>query len=127
MRFDLPISIWVILLAVGLAGIALVWSALRLQAWIPFKNRMVLAVLRGAALLALFLALLNPYFVKEDPDPDAFELVVLADASGSMETPDTERATNRAEVVQAMISFEEEENLFQGPLADYPVNPYLFQ
>mgnify|MGYP002629083429 CR=1 FL=1 len=127
MHFDLPISIGWILLAVVLAGVSLVWSSLRLQAWLPLKNRVVLATLRGASLLALFLALLNPYFVKEDPDPEAFELVVLADASGSMETPDTERATNRAEVVTSMISFEEEENLFQGPLADYPVNPYLFQ
>jgi len=109
------------------AGAALAWSVLRLHTWIPARYRITMGALRAAALLAIFLALTNPYFVKEDPDPEAFELVVLADASASMETPDTQRSANRADVVRSMISFEEKENLFTGPLAEYPVNPYLFQ
>lgn len=127
MHFDLPFSIGLILLLVVFAGAALAWSVLRLHTWIPARYRITLGALRAAALLAIFLALTNPYFVKEDPDPEAFELVVLADASASMETPDTQRSANRADVVRSMISFEEKENLFTGPLAEYPVNPYLFQ
>ena len=127
MHFDLPFSIGLILLLVVLAGAALLWSVLRLHTWIPVRYRITLGVLRAAALLAIFLALTNPYFVKEDPDPEAFELVVLADASSSMETPDTQRYPNRADVVRSMIAFEEEDNLFSGPLREYPVNPYLFQ
>lgn len=127
MYFDFPFPIWAVLLVVLLAAGALVWSVLRLQAWIPSRYRIALACLRGAALLALFLALANPYFVRENPDPEAFELVVLADTSGSMDTPDTEGALNREAVLREMIEFENPENLFNGPLATYPLNPYLFQ
>ncbi|MDA9764922.1 MAG: VWA domain-containing protein [Opitutales bacterium] len=127
MHFDFPFPIWAVLLAALLAAGALAWSILRLQAWIPSRYRITLACLRGAALLALFLALANPYFVRENPDPDAFELVVLADTSGSMDTPDTEGALNREAVLREMIEFENAENLFNGPLTTYPLNPYLFQ
>jgi hypothetical protein len=127
MYFDLPFPIWVLLLSVAGAGGALVWSVFRLQAWIPVRFRITLGLLRGAALLALFLALANPYIVREDPDPDAFELVLLADASGSMETPDTQGSLNREAVVRSMIEFEDPANLFNGPLSNYPINPYLFQ
>ncbi len=127
MYFDFPFPIWAVLLVVLLAAGALVWSVLRLQAWIPSRYRIALACLRGAALLALSLALANPYFVRENPDPEAFELVVLADTSGSMDTPDTEGALNREAVLREMIEFENPENLFNGPLATYPLNPYLFQ
>ena len=127
MYFDLPYPLWAISLSVLLAAGALVWSVIRLQAWIPARYRLTIGILRGLALLVLFLALVNPYFVREDPDPEAFELVVLADASGSMETPDTLSKNNRAEVVKSMIDFGGAENLFNGPLEEYPINPYLFQ
>ena len=110
MYFDLPFSFFPIALLVLLAAGALIWSVFRLQAWIPTRYRITLGLLRGVALLALFLALTNPYFVREDPDPDAFELVLLADSSGSMETPDTQRINNRAEAVRSMINFEESSN-----------------
>lgn len=126
MYFDLPFSFWLIVLSVLCAAGALVWSIGRLQAWIPRRYRITLGLLRGAALLALFLAICNPYTVREDPDPDAFELVLLADSSGSMETPDTQGQSNRAEIMRSMIGFDESKNLFRGPLANYPVNPYLF-
>tara|TARA_B100001123_G_C15337244_1_gene1033311 strand:- start:2080 stop:4254 length:2175 start_codon:yes stop_codon:yes gene_type:complete len=125
--FDFPYPAWIVVIAVLLAGTALAWSNLRLQAWIPTRFRFVLGLLRGVALLALFLALANPYFVNEQPDPEAFELVVLADASGSMETPDTANGKTRAEVVNSMIDFANEDNLFSGPLKSVPSNPYLFQ
>ncbi|MCZ6671612.1 MAG: VWA domain-containing protein, partial [Verrucomicrobia bacterium] len=127
MHFDFPFPFWFIGLCVLLAALGVVWSVRRLQAWIPGRYRITLGLLRGAALLALFLALANPYFIREEPDPEAFELVLLADASGSMETPDTQRATNRAAAVRSMIEFEEPDNLFSGPLAKYPVNPYIFR
>ncbi|MCB1123395.1 MAG: VWA domain-containing protein, partial [Verrucomicrobiae bacterium] len=126
MHLDIPFPfVWILLLAL-LAGGALAWSIFRLHSWIPVRYRVTLGALRGAALLVLFLALLNPYIIREDPDPDAFELVLLADASGSMETPDTEGSVNRAEVVRQMIGFENSGNLFNGPLKKYPINPYIF-
>ena len=126
MQFDLTFQLVWIGLATILGSMGLGWSLMRLQGWIPLRQRIVLGLLRGFALLFLVLGLLNPYTMREEPDPNAFELVVLADASGSMETPDTRTYKNRASAVSEMIQFGEEENLFKGPLAAYPVNPYLF-
>ena len=127
MFFDLPFPFLVLAGLSILAAGAVAWSVIRLQNWIPTRFRITLGLLRMAALFTLFLALANPYTVREDPDPDAFELVLLADVSGSMETPDTIVGINRAAVVRAMIDFGEANNIFNGPLANYPVNPYLFQ
>ena len=126
MQFDLPFSWAWIGLAALLASIGLAWSLLRLRRWIQRKHFIALALLRGSALLLLVLALLNPYAVRKEPDPNAFELIVLADASGSMQTPDTRGYETRAQAVEEMIRFGEETNLFSGPLANYPINPMLF-
>ena len=126
MHFDLTFSWAWIVLATLVASLGLGWSLLRLRRWIPRKHFITLGLLRGAALLFLVLALLNPYTVRKEPDPNAFEFVVLADASGSMLTPDTRGYETRAQAVEEMIRFGEETNLFSGPLADYPINPMLF-
>ena len=126
MQFDLTFSWAWIGLAAAVAAIGLGWSLLRLRKWIPRKHFIPLGLLRGSALLFLVLALLNPYTVRKEPDPNAFEMVVLADASGSMVTPDTRGYKTRADAVEEMIRFGEETNLFTGPLAAYPVNPLLF-
>ena len=126
MQFDLTFSWAWIGLATVVASLGLGWSLLRLRGWIPKKHFIPLGLLRGSALLFLVLALLNPYTERKEPDSSAFELVVLADSSGSMETPDTRGYKTRADAVEDMIRFGEETNLFTGPLAAYPVNPLLF-
>ncbi len=126
MNFDPLIDVRISGAASLIALLLIAWSITRLKEWIPGRFRIALAALRGAALLLILISLLNPYYTLEEPDPSAFEVVVLADVSGSMETPDTRSYRNRAAAVLDMVDFGHSPNLFDGPLADYPLNAYLF-
>ena len=56
MYFDFPFPVWAVVLVVLCTASALLWSVLRLQAWIPARYRITLGILRGAALLALLIS-----------------------------------------------------------------------
>lgn len=69
----------------------------------PFVARPVrrwLLFLRTGGLLALLLAALNPLLFLEHPDPNAYRVGILIDASRSMETRDLPGQTSRAEWIQ---------------------------
>ena len=67
-----------------------------------------LVLLRAAGLLALLIALLDPAFRREQPDPDAYRLEILADVSRSMETPDTGGDTTRLAAVRRLLGSDRE-------------------
>lgn len=86
--FDTPIPLSWIALGAVLAVAVLAWVSLGLRSFVRPSYLWGLAGLRLWAFIALLLLLLNPYRLEEQPDPDGFRVAVLADASGSMDTPD---------------------------------------
>ncbi|MCH8475803.1 MAG: VWA domain-containing protein [Opitutales bacterium] len=86
-----------------------------------------LAALRLVALAAVVFLILNPYIEKSEPDPDNFRIVLLGDASGSMETADlADGQMTRAEVLERWIRNRPDSPL--RPLRDknYFLEPRIF-
>lgn len=61
-------------------------------------------LLRLAAMVALLLAFLDPATLREIPDPQAYRIAVLADNSGSMDTPDAPRDQTRREQMRRWLA-----------------------
>ena len=71
-----------------LAALLLTWTVWRFQGLVSPRFLATLAGLRLLSLAALLLLILNPFLDQSRPDPDGFRVVLLGDASGSMETRD---------------------------------------
>lgn len=91
--FDTPIPISWIVIGAALAAVVLTWVSFRLKSVIRPRYLWSLAGLRALTCVLLLLLLLNPYWLKEQPDPDGFRVAVLFDASGSMDTRDIENGS----------------------------------
>jgi len=103
MNFNPVIDIWILIFAGG-AGMALVlWTVLRMRGLLPRRDLFVLGALRLLGLLLMLVFLLQPYWVKRSPDPSAFEVAVISDTSGSMETVDTRDDRSRLEAANGVL------------------------
>ncbi len=87
------------------------------------RSGVQLALLRGAGLLALLLALLDPSFLRKRPDPEAYRLEILADVSGSMRTPDADAERTRLEELRRLLGNDDEPGPVLQTLRDQ--NPRL--
>ena len=98
--FPLSLTILAVVLAVLLFGLTLYryWGVVALR----FLGK--LAALRFISLAALVFLILNPFAERPEPDPDNFRVVLLGDASGSMETADlADGDMTRADVLKRWI------------------------
>lgn len=89
----------------GLAAALLFVGARSHWAHLPAHLNRWLAGLRTAGLLGVGLLLLQPYWRDRSPDPDAVEVALLADASGSMAVRDLPGGRTRMEGVQAAFDW----------------------
>ncbi|MCC5790098.1 MAG: VWA domain-containing protein [Opitutales bacterium] len=86
-----------------------------------------LAALRLVALAAVVFLVLNPYVEKSEPDPDNFRVVLLGDASGSMETADlADGQMTRAEVLERWIRNRPDSPLQPLRNKNYFLEPRIF-
>lgn len=105
--FDTPIPLHWIALGAILAVAVLAWVSFGLRPMLRPRYLWSLAGLRLCAFTAILLMLLNPYRLEKNPDADGFRVVVLADASGSMDTADIgEESRTRFDLVKAWLKGE---------------------
>ncbi len=124
---DTPFSAALIFLSAVLIAAVLGWTYYRLRKHLRPSHLGMLAGLRGLALVAVLLLLANPYSVEREPDTDGFRVVVLADASGSMETRDVEGGeASRRELVEAWIRNPDTPPFSVLDDNDYRVDRYRF-
>jgi len=103
-HFDPVINVWV-LLSAGLLMAALVaWSVLRMRGLLPGRDLGWLGGLRGCGLALLLLALLQPFYIRRLPDRTSFEVAVVVDNSGSMDTVDTDGDDSRMSAAVDLVS-----------------------
>lgn len=102
----LPFPWWSLLLLAGMSVAALLWLLRAGHPFLPRRIRMAVIGLRSLALLALLLAALDPYWSAREPDPTAYRLSVLVDASRSMETRDMPDGESRLEWVARWLASE---------------------
>jgi hypothetical protein len=111
-----PFPVWIpVLLCLG--GLLAVYVLHRAGArFLPRRIRVAIPVLRVLGLVFLILALLDPYWQSEQPDPSAYRVGILADTSRSMETRDLAQSTSRLEWVRDWLN----------QSADDPIRESLF-
>ncbi len=125
MRLDLPIPILAVLLLVG-AGLAVSWIGYRrLRRVLPRRYRIGLLVLRATLLLLLGLLLLAPYHERQRPDPAAFRMVILVDASGSMRVRDIDGNRSRLELVREWLTATSDASPIQALRSRFQTETYL--
>lgn len=96
MNLSPPPIPWSLLAAVAAAAVLSLFYLLRSGAdALPTGVRRGVAALRFLAWALLIAALLDPYWMESRPDPLAYEVLVLVDASRSMETRDLEAGQSR--------------------------------
>lgn len=83
---DMP-EAWVVVLVVIPACALIAWIGYRRET-LPLRSRVILATLRGAALLLLFGILFRPVFVERREEVRPAEVLILADDSASMRRKD---------------------------------------
>ncbi|MFO7724334.1 MAG: hypothetical protein R6V45_02190, partial [Oceanipulchritudo sp.] len=94
---SLPFNPWLLVL-IALLAIVVMTSLLRAGApFLPRRVRLALGILRLLGLAALIVAVLDPFREVTRPDPSAYRIEVLLDASRSMETPDLRGENSRLE------------------------------
>ncbi|HEX7070490.1 MAG TPA: hypothetical protein VF190_06780, partial [Rhodothermales bacterium] len=91
-----------LLLLLGL-GVALAWTYRKSTRYRRPKDRAVSLGLRIAALLLLFIPLLEPVLVKPDVVPDENFVAVLVDASRSMNVPDASDGRTRHDEARRLL------------------------
>lgn len=96
---DPEFSVWLLILLAVLAAGAVTWLTLQSRPALLLRHHWILAAMRAAAILLLLLALLNPFLRRSEPDPDAYRVAVLVDASASMLTRDLPSEQSRLEWV----------------------------
>lgn len=100
---SLPFNFWLLVL-MALVGVLVMTVLLRAGApYLPKRVRIILAILRILGLVALFLAVLDPFHRVTRPDPSAYRFDVLVDASRSMESPDLVDGRSRLEWVSRWL------------------------
>lgn len=90
------------LLVVLIAAIVVV-SLIGLRGKVTDRTRTLLVTLKIAGAIGICLLLLKPYWVKEQADPAAFKVVVLADLSASMLTKDAKDKPTRIETLRSAL------------------------
>lgn len=88
MSTESPISIGLAACLCGTVGALLVWGVFRLRDILSRRHLVQVLVLRCFVLAACILLLLNPFITVREPNPAAFRVAVLLDASQSMGTED---------------------------------------
>ncbi|NDV63221.1 VWA domain-containing protein [Puniceicoccales bacterium CK1056] len=95
----LPFSQWIVLLF-ALLGLWGLYRVIRAGAPVVIKQvHWTIIALRTLAFACLILAILDPFWRSQRPDPNAFRLAVLVDVSASMETRDLPDGQSRFEWV----------------------------
>lgn len=123
----LPFNPWIIVL-LGLLGLWGLFKVVRAGAPVVVKPiHRAIVFLRILAFAALILAVLDPFWRSRKPDPNAYRLAVLVDASASMETRDLPGDIGRLEFVADWLVPDSGEPALQA-LADprTPVEVHLF-
>ena len=124
---DTPFSAALLALSALLILAVLGWTYFRLHRLLRPSYLALVAGLRVLALVCLLLVLLNPYSVREEPDPDGFRVAVLADASGSMETRDVRGGeTSRRELIEEWIQNPDTPPLAALEESGYWIDRYRF-
>ncbi|MDX9867752.1 MAG: glutamine amidotransferase [Kiritimatiellia bacterium] len=112
---------WLLLILLALAAGTLAVAARRRDPVLTPQRHKLLLGLRILSLLLLFLMLLNPGRVTEEPDRARSHLVFLLDQSGSMATRDLPGGRSRFECAVGFLT----RNRF-ARLAEYPFAYYAF-
>jgi uncharacterized membrane protein len=100
----LPVNL-LLVLAVVLSAAAVIGLLLKSGAnLIPRRIHRIVSGLRILGLIALLLALLNPYWTRSAPDPTAYRVAVLADVSRSMETRDLPDGSSRLDWLSTWLN-----------------------
>lgn len=83
--------------------------------------------MRAAAFAGVFLLLINPYRLSEEPDPEGFHVAVLVDASGSMEQRDVRGGElSRLDLIQRWLDEEEPSPISALTRQEYSLQTYVF-
>jgi len=123
---DSNISIILLVLSSICVVALLVWSYRSVRQLIPRKHRYGLWILRAVGLVLILLLCLNPFFVEQHPDPEAFHVAVLGDLSGSMHLTDTQDQRPRVDYIRAALSDENPQSLFRRLSERYDTSRYTF-
>lgn len=115
MLFPYPLH-WAYALT-GLALLTILYAWYAQEKILPAHYRQSILVLRLLALIGVVLLLLNPYWTKKRPDPEAFRVAVLSDLSGSMHFADLRDGRSRQAFLQDTLS-EQVEGSWLGRLQD---------
>ncbi len=103
MSWEPIINGW-LLAALTALGIAIVIVTGRAsQEFVPPRRHRLLTLLRVAAVIGVALLAGQPFWIRLLPDPEAIEVVVLADLSGSMDVRDLPGSASRSSAVEALL------------------------
>ncbi len=117
---------WQITLLVALAGgVAILWLWKRNRGLAPRTILRTLTTLRSMLLVMLVAVLLNPYCTQRTPDPEAYTVAVLADASASMLATDLDGAS-RLDFVADEMRADSTDNLRARLAGQHPLEVYAF-
>lgn len=119
MYFDPSISAGLIVLLTILLISLAIWTTRRHREALPGRVFKAIIALRLCVILLLAALLLNPYSIRETPDPDGYQIALLADVSESMKTRDAEAST-RLERMDTLLDTE------SGLLSKEPFKRYQF-
>lgn len=86
----------------------------RFRGVIAPSHLVLLTTLRILGVLLLLLMILSPFRQESEPDPDAFQIGILADSSGSMSTRDLPDDRSRFEALQDDVLRMQSPNAGQG-------------
>lgn len=103
MRFYPLIPLWLILLS-GAAAFAAVWYTARYGMDIPPRRKLILMILRLAAIATALTMLLNPGIVIRELNRQRSNIIFLLDGSGSMNTSDMPGGKSRMESAKAFLA-----------------------
>ena len=103
MRFETPISLWLIVVFAALAVVVSLTAYLRLRRVTGRGYLGALFGLRAALVLLLALLLFSPYHDRRRPDATGYRVAVLADVSGSMRVRDVAGERSRFEALRGLL------------------------
>ncbi len=126
MHLDTPIPISVCLLWTALAAVSAATVYWRLRVVAHRRVVAAMAALRLLSVLLVLLFLLNPYTLEPRPNTEAFRVVLLGDASGSMRAADADGGRTRIDVLAGLLDTTNA-HAFLPRLRDrFRVDPMLF-
>ena len=126
MGLDSPLNaLGVAMLVLGLAGSAL-FTGRAARSLISQDSGRIIFLLRLLGAAGMGALVLRPFFEENRPDPDSFQVAILADVSGSMQTREGQDQISRLERLRRVMDVSQPEGWLSRLQEQYSVSRYAF-